>query len=53
MNQYSSAGRFVPLKWYNWIPSLGGRSVWPILDRIDVTTGLALKTELAFFICFG
>lgn len=33
----------VPLKWYNWIPSLGGRSVRPILDRIDATIALVLN----------
>lgn len=33
----------VPLKWYNWIPSLGGRSVRPILDRIDATIAHALN----------
>jgi hypothetical protein len=24
-----------PIRWYNWIPTLGGRSVRPILDRMD------------------
>lgn len=32
-----------PLKWYNWIPSLGGRSVRPILDRIDATIACAMN----------
>ncbi|KAI5072576.1 hypothetical protein GOP47_0012682 [Adiantum capillus-veneris] len=35
----------VPLKWLNWIPSLGGRSVRPILDRIDATINRALNEE--------
>lgn len=24
-----------PIRWYNWLPTLGGRSLRPILDRID------------------
>ncbi|KAH7434509.1 hypothetical protein KP509_06G020700 [Ceratopteris richardii] len=35
----------VPLKWFNWIPSLGGRSVRPILDRISATIARALNDE--------
>lgn len=25
-----------PIKWYNWLPTVGGRSLRPILDRIDL-----------------
>lgn len=27
----------VPIRWYHWLPTLGGRSVRPILDRIHET----------------
>ncbi|CAM9606812.1 unnamed protein product [Choristocarpus tenellus] len=27
----------VPIRWYHWIPTLGGRSVRPILDRVHET----------------
>ncbi|MCO5570305.1 hypothetical protein L7F22_024023 [Adiantum nelumboides] len=37
--------QIVPLKWFNWIPSLGGRSVRPILDRIDATITRAMSEE--------
>lgn len=27
----------MPICWYHWLPTLGGRSVRPILDRIHET----------------
>lgn len=30
-----------PIKWFHWIPCLGGRSVRPILERIDWTVDFA------------
>jgi pimeloyl-ACP methyl ester carboxylesterase len=27
----------VPLRWWDWLPTLGGRSVTPILERLDQT----------------
>lgn len=27
----------MPIRWYHWLPTLGGRSVRPILDRIHET----------------
>ncbi len=29
--------RVVPLRWWDWLPTLGGRSVAPILERLDQT----------------
>ena len=28
-----------PIEWWHWIPCIGGRSMRPILDRIDYALG--------------
>ncbi|EKX45578.1 hypothetical protein GUITHDRAFT_71160 [Guillardia theta CCMP2712] len=33
----------VPMKWWEWIPCLGGRSARPVLERIDYTVRRALE----------
>ena len=33
----------VQMDWWHWIPCLGGRSVRPILDRIDHTVAGILE----------
>jgi len=33
----------VPLKWWNWTPTLGGRSIAPILEKLDQTINLELE----------
>lgn len=33
----------VPLKWWNWTPTLGGRSIAPILEKLDQTIDLELE----------
>ena len=32
----------VPLKWSDWVPTLGGRSIAPILEKLDQTINLEL-----------
>ena len=27
----------VPLKWWDWVPTVGGRSIAPILEKLDQT----------------
>jgi pimeloyl-ACP methyl ester carboxylesterase len=34
----------VPLKWWEWLPTVGGRSVVPIIDRLDQTVKQTLAT---------
>jgi triacylglycerol esterase/lipase EstA (alpha/beta hydrolase family) len=45
LNQQGFNTVVVPLKWWEWLPTLGGRSVAPILQRIDQT----LKQTLSKF----
>ena len=33
----------VPLRWQDWVPTIGGRSVTPVLRRIDVTVKQMLE----------
>ncbi|OIP76179.1 MAG: lipase [Oscillatoriales cyanobacterium CG2_30_44_21] len=33
----------VPLKWWDWVPTVGGRSIAPILEKLDQTVNLELK----------
>jgi triacylglycerol esterase/lipase EstA (alpha/beta hydrolase family) len=33
----------VPLQWWEWLPTVGGRSIAPILERLDATVKLALQ----------
>ena len=33
----------VPLKWWDWTPTLGGRSIAPILEKLDQTINLELE----------
>jgi pimeloyl-ACP methyl ester carboxylesterase len=32
----------VPLRWWNWVPTVGGRSIAPILERLDQTVNQEL-----------
>ncbi|MBD2188040.1 esterase/lipase family protein [Pseudanabaena mucicola] len=32
----------VPLKWWDWVPTLGGRSIAPILEKLDQTVNQEL-----------
>lgn len=34
-----------PIRWYNWLPCVGGRSVRPILDRIEHTVNWMLVAQ--------
>ena len=42
----------VPIRWYHWLPTLGGRSVRPILDRIHETVIRYLRDSLFYCIPF-
>ncbi|ELS34763.1 MULTISPECIES: esterase/lipase family protein [Pseudanabaena] len=33
----------VPLKWWEWVPTVGGRSIAPILEKLDQTVNLELE----------
>eukprot|EP00960_Hanusia_phi_P036459 752322-Hanusia_phi.AAC.9 len=35
----------VPMRWWEWIPCLGGRSARPVLERIDYTVRKALEWD--------
>ncbi|HEY9909087.1 MAG TPA: alpha/beta fold hydrolase [Thermosynechococcaceae cyanobacterium] len=37
LNERSIPTVTVPLRWQDWVPTIGGRSVTPILQRIDAT----------------
>ena len=37
------AATVVPLKWWEWVPTVGGRSIAPILEKLDQTVNLELE----------
>jgi hypothetical protein len=39
------ACQIAPIKWYHWVPTLGGRSVRPIMDRVSVALAHATKRK--------
>ena len=41
-NQNLSAS-VVPLKWWEWVPTVGGRSIAPILEKLDQTVNQELE----------
>ncbi|AFY69691.1 hypothetical protein Pse7367_1400 [Thalassoporum mexicanum PCC 7367] len=43
LNQQGFKTIVVPLKWWEWLPTIGGRSVAPILQRIDDTIKQAMS----------
>jgi len=47
LNQRGIPAITVPLRWQDWLPTLGGRSVTPILRQIDATVQQALQTSSA------
>ncbi|CAG9467541.1 unnamed protein product [Pedinophyceae sp. YPF-701] len=34
-----------PIRWYHWLPTVGGRSMRPILDRLDASIDLLRKAH--------
>lgn len=43
LQRFGVAAVTVPLRWHDWVPTLGGRSVRPILQRIDATVKQVLQ----------
>ncbi len=43
LNQMGFPTVIVPIRWQDWIPTLGGRSVTPILRQLDVTVKQVLE----------
>ena len=43
LNNKNLAATVVPLKWWNWVPTLGGRSIAPILEKLDQTVNIELE----------
>jgi triacylglycerol esterase/lipase EstA (alpha/beta hydrolase family) len=43
LNQMEMPAVTVPLRWQDWIPTLGGRSVTPILQQLDATVKQVLQ----------
>ncbi|MFN5862677.1 MAG: esterase/lipase family protein, partial [Pseudanabaena sp.] len=37
------AATVVALKWWDWVPTVGGRSIAPILEKLDQTVNLELE----------
>lgn len=44
LNSKGFVSVIVPLKWWEWLPTVGGRSVVPIIDRLDATVKQVLQT---------
>lgn len=43
LNEQNMPAAIVPLKWWEWLPTVGGRSMAPILARLDATVKQVLQ----------
>ncbi|MDX2257268.1 MAG: lipase [Pseudanabaenaceae cyanobacterium bins.39] len=42
LQEKNLAATVVPLKWWDWVPTVGGRSIAPILEKLDQTVNQEL-----------